>query len=74
LIRDRELGVETDINLCRRHSTLKPVQPNRRHAPRNSKIDWFGTLRERAGYLVIKYLLLYATGGLAYAGVEHAER
>ena len=32
----------------------------------SKKIDWFGTVRARAGYLVNPQWLLYATGGLAY--------
>jgi len=34
-----------------------------------SKTDWFGTLRGRAGLIVHDHMLLYATGGLAYARV-----
>ncbi|WP_454916582.1 outer membrane protein [Xanthobacter sediminis] len=34
-----------------------------------ARIDWLGTVRARAGYLVTPDLLLYATGGLAYGGV-----
>ena len=30
------------------------------------KVDWFGTVRARAGYLVNPHWLLFATGGLAY--------
>lgn len=30
------------------------------------EVDWFGTLRARAGYLFDPQVLLYATGGLAY--------
>ena len=36
-----------------------------------SNINWFGTLRGRLGYVVHHHLLLYATGGLAYANVDH---
>jgi outer membrane immunogenic protein len=32
---------------------------------------WFGTLRARAGIVVHQDWLLYATGGLAYAQIEH---
>ena len=32
-------------------------------------VDWLGTLRGRAGYLVTPELLGYATGGFAYGGV-----
>jgi outer membrane immunogenic protein len=31
--------------------------------------DWFGTVRARAGFLVIPNLLVYGTGGLAYGEV-----
>jgi len=37
------------------------------------KIDWFGTVRGRAGILVSPKVLLYATGGLAYGEVNSSE-
>ena len=36
----------------------------------NERINWFGTVRGRAGYLVTPDLLVYGTGGLAYGEVE----
>jgi outer membrane immunogenic protein len=33
-------------------------------------IQWFGTLRARAGWLVTPSVLLYATGGLAYGSIK----
>jgi outer membrane immunogenic protein len=36
----------------------------------NQKIDWFGTVRGRLGYLVDPRVLIYATGGLAYGEVD----
>ena len=36
----------------------------------SAKILWFGTVRARAGILVNPSLWLYATGGLAYGGVN----
>jgi outer membrane immunogenic protein len=39
----------------------------------NQKIDWFGTVRGRAGVLVTPKVLLYATGGLAYGQVNSNE-
>ena len=39
----------------------------------SQKIDWFGTVRGRAGVLVSPQVLLYATGGLAYGGVNSSE-
>ena len=35
----------------------------------NEHLDWFGTVRGRAGWLVSPELLFYATGGLAYGHV-----
>jgi outer membrane immunogenic protein len=35
-----------------------------------AKIDGFGTVRARAGFLITDQLLLYGTGGLAYGRVE----
>ena len=35
-----------------------------------AKIEWFGTVRGRLGYLVNDQVLLYATGGLAYGQVK----
>jgi outer membrane immunogenic protein len=39
----------------------------------DQKIDWFGTVRARAGVLVSPKVLLYATGGLAYGEVKSNE-
>lgn len=35
-----------------------------------SKIEWFGTVRGRAGFLISPTLMLYGTGGLAYGKVS----
>jgi outer membrane immunogenic protein len=35
-----------------------------------AKIDWFGTVRGRVGYVYDRRILLYATGGLAYGNVS----
>jgi outer membrane immunogenic protein len=36
----------------------------------SEKIDWFGTVRGRLGYLVTDDLLIYGTGGFAYGRVK----
>src|SRR5690606_36119322 len=36
----------------------------------HDKLDWFGTLRGRLGYTLTPSMLLYGTGGLAYARVS----
>ena len=35
-----------------------------------SQVDWFGTARGRLGFVPTERLLLYATGGVAYGGVQ----
>jgi outer membrane immunogenic protein len=39
----------------------------------SQKIDWFGTVRARAGVLATPRVLFYATGGLAYGEVNSSE-
>jgi outer membrane immunogenic protein len=39
----------------------------------NYRLDWFGTLRGRVGFLPTERLLLYATGGLAYGHLSATE-
>lgn len=39
----------------------------------SQKINWFGTVRGRVGFLADPKVLLYATGGLAYGGVNSSE-
>jgi outer membrane immunogenic protein len=34
------------------------------------RLDWFGTIRPRAGFLVMPNLLVYGTGGFAYGNVS----
>lgn len=36
----------------------------------NYKLDWFGTVRGRAGFLATDRVLLYAIGGLAYGHIS----
>jgi outer membrane immunogenic protein len=39
----------------------------------NEKIEWFGTFRGRIGATITPTVLLYATGGLAYGGVNSSD-
>lgn len=39
----------------------------------SQKIDWFGTVRGRIGFLAIPQVLFYATGGFAYGEVDSKE-
>jgi outer membrane immunogenic protein len=71
-------GVETDFNYLNTSPTAFDVEPGIgpnagliETTSLKSRMDWFGTLRARAGYTVHDDWLLYATGGLAYAQVDH---
>ncbi len=68
-------GVETDFNWLNTSPTaydieIGPTALNETTALR-SRLDWFGTLRGRAGGLIDPDWLLYATGGLAYGQLNH---
>ena len=69
-------GIEADFNYLNSKPRASDVEPpGGSGLPETtnleSSIDWFGTLRGRAGYVVHDNLLLYATAGLAYARVDH---
>ena len=42
------------------------------NAPVEERIEWFGTVRARLGFLPMDNLLLYATGGFAYGRVAQS--
>lgn len=54
-------GGEVDINISNADDTF---------APWKFSNPWFGTLRARAGFTPWGNVLLYATGGFAFAGLE----
>ncbi len=61
------LACNTPTSIAPGLATLFPVTFNDNSA--STKIDWFGTVRGRFGY-VAGSTLFYATGGLAYADIE----
>lgn len=79
------LGVETDLNylntseqyLATSTVDLQPyplTRPDynyhlRENLRANGAVDWFGTIRARVGMTPVDRLLVYATGGAAYAQV-----
>ncbi len=69
------LGLETDFNWLNSSPTGYDIEIGptglTETAALTSKMDWFGTTRVRAGYLIQSNWLLYATGGLAYAKIDH---
>ena len=60
------LGIETDIQL----SDVSDDDSDGVLGDSSSDVDYFGTLRGRAGVAFDK-ALIYGTGGLAYAGVDY---
>ena len=76
-------GLEADIQASDIHgnAVLTPIiQNNGMPFPgagflsASQRIDWFGTVRARAGFTPVDRLLLYVTGGLAYGNVSYARR
>lgn len=67
-------GIEADFDYAdiksSRNVDLPVIGANVRTSA-SEKIDFFGTLRGRVGGLLTDNFLLYATGGLAYANVQH---
>ena len=67
-------GVETDINYLNTSPTAFDIETSPLGTDATilkSRMDWFGTLRARAGVVVHDSWLLYGTGGLAYGEVDH---
>lgn len=68
-------GVETDFNYLNASPTAYDIATGpaglTEAAKLESWMDWFGTVRARAGVVVHPNWLLYATGGLAYAQIKH---
>jgi outer membrane immunogenic protein len=69
-------GVEADFNFNGAKPTAYDIEPGVFENPTEttsleSRIDFFGTLRARLGYVIHDNVLVYATGGLAYADVKH---
>ena len=76
-------GLETDIQATNQHAGPTYVCPGAICNPtitdidtpvtvaHDHKLDWFATLRGRLGATVTPDALIYATGGLAVAGIWH---
>ena len=67
------IGVETDIQASGERASdtrFDTVDFEGVTTNYETKIEWFGTLRGRVGYVFDRRTLLYATGGLAYGRVS----
>jgi outer membrane immunogenic protein len=60
-------GIETDFNYLDVGADARFPGP----IFANARLDWFGTVRGRLGLVFDDRLLVYATGGLAYAAADH---
>ena len=70
------LGLETDFNWLNTSPTGFDVEVGptglTETAALNSDMRWYGTTRIRLGYLLQENWLLYVTGGIAYAKINHS--
>jgi outer membrane immunogenic protein len=70
------IGAETDFDWSGMRGSGSTNPPNFVTFPwtatASERLDWFGTVRARLGYLVTENLLTYVTGGLAYGRVEQS--
>ena len=67
------VGVEADINYANFETETSGSLEQGLMAEAldaRSKLDWFGTVRARVGFIPASRFLLYATGGLAYGSVD----
>jgi outer membrane immunogenic protein len=67
------VGVEADINYANLETeTFGALDQDfmDESLDARSKLDWFGTVRARVGFIPVNRFLVYATGGLAYGSVE----
>jgi outer membrane immunogenic protein len=68
-------GIEADFNYLNTSPTAFDIATGptalTETTSLESRMDWFGTLRARAGVVIQQDWLLYATGGLAYAQINH---
>jgi outer membrane immunogenic protein len=65
------IGIESDFNWTdlRGSETLSPAIGGTQ-LTLTDRVNWFGTTRVRAG-VVVDHLMLFVTGGLAYADIKH---
>jgi outer membrane immunogenic protein len=69
--RNRVFGVIADWSgtSAKASNPLGPNVPGITDLSVNSKLNWYGTLRTRGG-LTVDDILIYLTGGLAYANID----
>jgi outer membrane immunogenic protein len=70
-------GLEADIQSSGIHGSSTVLRPanlglDPSASTGDDRLDWFGTVRGRFGFLATPNLLLYGTGGLAYGRVKNS--
>jgi outer membrane immunogenic protein len=72
----RLLGIESDISYFNANAVPgfdgTCCDGGSERANFGSEINWFGTLRARVGLVGDQNFLIFATGGLAYGGIDHS--
>jgi outer membrane immunogenic protein len=73
----RLIGIESDISYLNTDTTTGVICPDPFCAGGGSstfgsEINWYGTLRARVGLVGDENFLVFATGGLAYGGLDHS--
>ena len=66
------LGFEADISYASLHESGSSTGVSTITTTGETKLDWFGTVRGRAGFATTDNLLIYGTGGLAFADVKYS--
>lgn len=65
-------GLEADLQGADINGTVNTsVLPGPIISQTRQRLEWFGTVRGRAGFTLVDTLLLYGTGGLAYGSINH---
>lgn len=67
------IGLEADYNRTNMSGSTRAVSVQKTQWDISAELDYFGTVRARAGFLVMPNLLAYATGGFAW-GQVHASQ
>ncbi|MET1045346.1 MAG: outer membrane beta-barrel protein [Hyphomicrobium sp.] len=72
----RLLGIESDISYFNANAIPGLDAPGcegcNERLNFGSEVDWYGTLRARVGIVGDQNFLVFATGGLAYGGIDHS--
>jgi outer membrane immunogenic protein len=71
----RLLGIESDISYFNADTSMGVSCPTCTSSIQfGSELNWYGTLRARVGLVSDESFLVFATGGLAYGGIDHSIR